>query len=274
MLGSISSAFSADLQVFTNARLVNSPANDGDSFLVEMDGKPAQIIRLYFVDCPETSTSSMSDAQRVREQARYFGLSDAAGTVHFGHEAKAFVEHLLTQPFTLHTAFSSALGRSASGRVYGFITTADGKDLASLLVQNGFARTHGTGRVTPDGVAANEMVERLRDMETAAMLKRVGLWSQSDPERIAELRGKQRSEDDELKDLQKQATKNPSSQGLLDLNVASKEALESIKGIGPALAERIIAGRPYAAVDDLLRVKGIGPKSLEKIRPYVGIDKK
>ena len=272
IFGGILPSFAADLQMFSNVRLVNNPANDGDSFFAESDEKSFHV-RLYFVDCPETSTSSKSDAQRVREQARYFGLSPATRTIHFGNEAKTFVERILAKPFTVHTAFASALGRSAKGRVYGFIITADGDDLASLLVKNGFARTHGIGRKTPNGIPRNEMIERLRDLETSAMLKRIGIWSESDPERIAEFRAKQRSEDQELKELQSQVKKARFSDGLLDLNIASKEKLMFINGIGPVLAERIIAGRPYKTVDGLIKVKGIGSKKLEKIRPYVVIGK-
>ena len=272
IFGGILPSFAADLQMFSNVRLVNNPANDGDSFFVEADGKTFHV-RLYFVDCPETSTSSKSDAQRVREQARYFGLSPATRTIHFGNEAKTFVERILAKPFTVHTAFASTPGRSAKGRVYGFIITADGDDLASLLVKNGFARTHGIGRKTPNGIPRNEMIERLRDLETSAMLKRIGIWSESDPERIAEFRAKQRSEDQELKELQSQVKKARFSDGLLDLNIASKEKLMFINGIGPVLAERIIAGRPYKTVDGLIKVKGIGSKKLEKIRPYVVIGK-
>jgi len=272
MFGAILPSFADDLQMFSNARLINNPANDGDSFFVETNGKSFHV-RLYFIDCPETSVGSKSDAQRVREQTRYFGLSDATRTIHFGNEAKTFVDHILVKPFTVHTAFASALGRSAKGRVYGFITTADGNDLASLLVKNGLARTHGIGRETPDGVSRDEMIERLRDLEMSAMLKRVGIWSESDPDRIAELRAKQRSEEQELKELQNRVKKAKSPQGLLNLNTATEKELQSINGIGPVLSERIIAGRPYRTVDDLLKVKGIGPKKLEKIRPYFVIGK-
>jgi competence ComEA-like helix-hairpin-helix protein len=273
MFGGILPSFSADLQMFSNGRLINDPANDGDSFLVEANGKSFHV-RLYFVDCPETSISFKSDAQRVREQTRYFGLSDAKRTIHFGNEAKTFVDHVLAKPFTLYTDFASALGRSPKGRMYGFIITADGNDLASLLVKNGFARTHGVGRKTPAGTSRDEMFEILRDMEISAILKHIGIWSESDPDRIAELRAKQRSEDQELKELQSQVKKAPSPQSLLELNTASKKELQSIKGIGPVLAERIIAGRPYRTVDDLLKVKGIGPKKLENIRPYFVVGKK
>jgi len=267
MFGGIFPSFSADLQMFSNVRLVNNPQNDGDSFVVIAAGKHLNV-RLYFVDCPEISVSSNSDAQRVREQTRYFGLTSAERIIHFGNEAKAFVDHILDKPFTVHTAFASALGRSAKGRVYGVITTSDGDDLASLHVKNGFARTHGIGRKTPDGVPRDEMIERLRDLEISAMLKRVGIWSETDPDRIAELRAKQRSEESELQEIKNQVTKAKSPQGSLDLNTATERELQFISGIGPVLAARIIAGRPYETVDDLLKVKGIGPKKLEKIRSY------
>ena len=72
--------------------------------------------------------------------------------------------------------------------------------------------------------------------------------------------------------LKLEKTKSP--KGLLDLNSASKEKLMSIDGIGPVLSARIISGRPYKTVDDLLKVKGIGPKKLENIRPYFVVGKK
>ena len=265
-------SYAADLQMFSSVRLVNNPANDGDSFFVEAGGKSFHV-RLYFVDCPETSTSFKSGAQRVREQARHFGLSPAARAIHFGNEATTFVERILAKPFTVHTAFASTPGRSAKGRVYGFIITADGDDLASLLVKNGLARAYGIGRKTPNGISRDEMIERLRDLETSAMLKRIGIWSESDPERIAEFRAEQRSDDKELEDLQRNGGKDKSPQDPLDLNTVTEKELQSIKGVGPALAKRIIAGRPYKAVDDLLKVKRIGPKILEKIRPYVVVGK-
>jgi competence ComEA-like helix-hairpin-helix protein len=267
VLGYASLLCAANLQELSNGKLISDPENDGDSFFVEADGKTFRI-RLYFVDCPETSAASKTDARRVRGQTRHFGLSAATRTIHFGIEAATFVENALAKPFTIHTAFASALGRSSKGRVYAFITTADGDDLASLLVKNGFARTYGLGRKTPDGVSKNEMKERLRDLEISAMLKRVGIWSESNPEKIAEFRAEQRREDYELQGIQNQATKSELPQGLININTATERELRSVKGIGPSLAKRIIAGRPYSNINDLLKVKGIGPKNLKKFRPY------
>jgi competence ComEA-like helix-hairpin-helix protein len=58
----------------------------------------------------------------------------------------------------------------------------------------------------------------------------------------------------------------------LNINTASREALEALPGIGPTLAGRIVEGRPYRRVEDLLRVKGIGEKTLEGIRALVGVE--
>jgi len=61
---------------------------------------------------------------------------------------------------------------------------------------------------------------------------------------------------------------------LINLNTATKKELQTIKGIGPVLSIRIATGRPYKTIDNLIKVKGIGPKTLEKIRPYLVVDEK
>lgn len=49
----------------------------------------------------------------------------------------------------------------------------------------------------------------------------------------------------------------------IDINRSSAEALETLPGIGPTLARRIIDGRPYADVYELDRVEGIGPETID-----------
>jgi hypothetical protein len=57
----------------------------------------------------------------------------------------------------------------------------------------------------------------------------------------------------------------------IDVNTASPEDLASLRGVGPVVAARIVAGRPYASADDLRRVEGIGAKTLQTMRPRVRV---
>lgn len=62
----------------------------------------------------------------------------------------------------------------------------------------------------------------------------------------------------------------------VNLNTATAQQLELLPGIGPALAQRIIEERArrgaFKSVDDLDKVKGIGPRTLAKLRPLVRVD--
>jgi competence protein ComEA len=62
----------------------------------------------------------------------------------------------------------------------------------------------------------------------------------------------------------------------LDLNRASASALRQLPGVGPTLAERVVACRemqgPFRQVDDLRRVPGIGPATLERLRPHLFVE--
>lgn len=66
---------------------------------------------------------------------------------------------------------------------------------------------------------------------------------------------------------------SPSPREPLDLNRATAAQLESLPGIGPALAARILAKRDslngFGTIDDLRRVRGIGPATLARLRPYL-----
>ena len=57
---------------------------------------------------------------------------------------------------------------------------------------------------------------------------------------------------------------------LLDLNTAPQKELEALKGVGPATAKKIVAGRPYKSVDDLAKA-GIPKGTIEGIRPLVTV---
>jgi hypothetical protein len=55
----------------------------------------------------------------------------------------------------------------------------------------------------------------------------------------------------------------------VDVNRASAVELTALPGIGPGLAARIVAARPFAGVDELRRVRGLHRATLERLRPLV-----
>jgi competence protein ComEA len=66
-----------------------------------------------------------------------------------------------------------------------------------------------------------------------------------------------------------------SAGGLININTASATELETLSGIGEVLAATIIEYRtqngPFASVEDLLDVSGIGPATLDEIRDQVTV---
>ena len=63
------------------------------------------------------------------------------------------------------------------------------------------------------------------------------------------------------------------AQFTLDINTADWPELSQLPGVGEAIARRIVESRaaegPYADLDALQRVRGIGPKTLDQMRPYL-----
>jgi competence protein ComEA len=72
------------------------------------------------------------------------------------------------------------------------------------------------------------------------------------------------------------ATEEPSSGGdgeLININTASLEELDSLPGIGPTIAQRIIdyreANGPFQTIEDIMNVSGVGPSTFDQIKDKI-----
>ncbi len=65
---------------------------------------------------------------------------------------------------------------------------------------------------------------------------------------------------------------NPDQVRCINANVASEQELKRVPGIGGAIARRLIEARPFSAIDDLLRVKGISERKLREVRAFTGLE--
>ncbi len=255
----------AGLHHFDDVRLLDRPGNLADSFWVELDGE-AHHLRLYYIDSPKATAINESDIKRLREQAGYWRLTEPECLMAGAEESKHVMHLALLEPFIVHTAFAQAPGRADESKIYAFVTTAIGDDLATLLVGKGLARTRGVGRITPVGLSRAEMIARLRDFELMAAIEGIGLWGASDPDFIEALR---RERGDDLTTLHDFLYPVSRPDQLLDPNQASSDQLQQLPGIGPIISERIVRGRPYGDWSELVEVKGIGPVVLRKLSPYL-----
>ena len=286
---------SKDWIVLENCRLIENPANDGDSFHASA-GEKEYLFRLYMVDAPETDEIKPG---RLVEQAKYFAIT-VPQAIEVGRAAKEFAREKLSEPFTVFTRMSDAMGSSNLERVYAFVQTKDG-DLGEQLVRNGLARNHGR-KATPPGLKdSRSEVEKLQQFEDAARQEKIGGWGvnagrlnvraqkpvsfsvfvpgKSARPRAAPLANSPASISAMPAPTSSIATTTPSETkgshakempelGKIDVNTATEKELRSVPGVGPVMAARIIAARPFRSADDLKKMNGIGDKNYAKIRPY------
>lgn len=285
---------SKDWIVLKDCRLIPNPANDGDSFHVSA-GEKEYLFRLYFVDAPETDEMI---PRRLVEQAKYFAIT-VPQAIEIGRAAKEFTHQKLSEPFTVFTHMSDAMGRSRLERFYAFVQTKDG-DLGEQLVRNGLARIYGY-KVAPPTLRNSRLeIEKLQQFEDQARQEKIGAWGVN-PGRsntraanptlfgyFLSSRNSQRSATPAVSPsilafipklyasaapastpkANKSHPKEKTPLGEIDIDTATEKELTTVPGIGDVMAARIIAARPLRSADDLKRVSGIADKKYAKMRPY------
>jgi competence protein ComEA len=268
-------AAAADLVAVAGCTLVAADWADGDSFPVRTPDGEVHTVRLYGADCLEQHVSGETDARRLR---RYFGITsarpDAAASIalakDLARQSTEETRRFLAAPFTIHTSFADARGDGRHKRIYAFVFDAEGRDLAAHLVSAGLARAYGVGRTTLAGDSAEEYRETLADLELRAAKRGAGIWAHTDWNALPAERRQERDEEREL-GAAVDATGPPPGY-VVEINSASREDLMRLPRVGEALANRIIEGRPYRRLTDLLEVDGIGPSTYRNLKPMLRIE--
>lgn len=256
-------------EVLENCQLVQADYNDGDSFLIKY-GDQSDVFRLYYVDCPETYATYMD---RVRDQARYFSITTDE-VLASGELASKFSKLFLRGSFTVITKWEDARG-SGKQRYYALIKK-DERYLSTELVQNGLARIYGmpTKQAWPTGDSPRTYLSRLKNAEREAQRSSTGIWavggSSAQMAGLDQLRQSVEGDNAAPMALSQGTPRRASSKnGMLNVNTATAAELETLPGIGPALAGRIIAARPIATIDSLVEISGISDKTLNGFRSLI-----
>jgi endonuclease YncB( thermonuclease family) len=176
-----SKAISQGWTIYDNCQLVDHHNNDGDSFHIKLPDGSKQEFRLYFVDTPESKFKRYRDgqtnAQRISQQARYFGDITPEAATELGAEAKEFTLKLLSK-----TNFQIATKHEAvyqSGRFYCHLKVpfnGENRSLDEILTERGYVRIITQPSDLPDGTKAQEHRNQLRQMETIAKRQKFGGW--------------------------------------------------------------------------------------------------
>ncbi|MCZ6674733.1 MAG: helix-hairpin-helix domain-containing protein [Verrucomicrobia bacterium] len=246
----INVASGAEWMELNNCRFISNGINDGDSFMIKHNGTP-YVFRLYWVDTPEERDDYPA---RLREQAEYFGITPKE-VEQIGREAKLFTREFLKGNLTIYTQWENGQG---TGQRYYAVVNSDKGNLIEALVKRGLARIYGYIKAWPEEKSIDQFRRRLWKLEKQAKEDGRGAWASGidvwDPF-----------------DYQKKLAALPDLEGKLNINTATKEELVLLPGIGLTYSQRIIAARPFRSIEDLIKVKGIGPKTFARIKDRVSI---
>ena len=179
-------------------------------------------------------------------------------TYFYSAEAKAELKKLVADKKIIITGPEREIPEHKFGRYYAYVLAIDSSGNVTHVNREmllaGAARHSDYARHSQDSVVA------FRKYIEEAEFQGVGMWSQPDSLGMRVQTEKAAM----LEDLYP-----------LNLNIATQQEIELIPSIGPGRASSIIAYRQengsFGAVEDLLKIKGIGPATLEKLRQFVTV---
>lgn len=180
--GSLTSERSGSYETYRNCTLVSDRTNDGDSFRVLFPDGRKEIVRLYFVDSPEsdfrTYRGGETNHRRIQEQAASLGGITPEHAVDIGKEAKSFtLKHLAKAPFTIYTVWDSPFRDRRYHALVELSFSGKPRFLHELLVEKGYARIHTKGTSMPDGTSKRIHENHLHKLQNNAKSANVGVWA-------------------------------------------------------------------------------------------------
>jgi len=168
-------------EVYRGCTLVAEKNNDGDSFKVRLPDGREEILRLYYVDSPEsafkTYRGGANNHDRINEQARDFANLSPEKTVEVGKLAKKFtLDRLERAPFTIFTKWDSPFNDQ---RYHAFVqVNGEGKPrwLHEELLRSGLARLKTKPAPLPDGTSVENHRRTLEQARQQAVRGKLGGW--------------------------------------------------------------------------------------------------
>ncbi len=300
-------AIHGNWQALNNCVYVANASNDGDSFHISAGGKQ-YLFRLYFVDAPETDAGfkdrvdeqakyfgiTSEQVVQVGKIAKAFTreklaqpftvrtcFQDALGRSRMerfyaivqtatGDLGEQLIENGLAR---IHGASANPVGLPSANvewrKLNGLENAAKAEKVGGWGVNFGrmMARSEKSKNRAPvDPFEAFFHPGRVQNPSAAASSTSSWPFVRQSPaiDNIVSINPSRAST---APSADPRASDLPGSRRI-DINTASATELESIPGIGPVLAQRIIEARPFKSADDLQNVKGIGESRYRKLRTY------
>jgi competence ComEA-like helix-hairpin-helix protein len=226
------------------------PDVDPDTWYDRMRFRDGQIIEV------ELATNLYYPVSLLGIKVPRMWAGDKDSTFFFSEEAFEFVKSTAKNKHVRLSGADDGKPEHRNGRYYAFVELADDKDtifLNQIMLLNGFAQVDQRAR----GIMQDSIIN-FRKYEEEAAYNKVGIWAF--PDSIGKI-------------IQTPEAAIREKLFPLDLNSATEKELEFIPSIGPGRAKMIVDFRTqnglFFTVDDLLKIKGIGPATLEKLKPYV-----
>lgn len=186
---------------------------------------------------------------------------------YFADHALAFVDRLLDDKVVRIMGPGGDIPRAKYGAFHAYVQLKDDDDPDGTIINaNRYLLLHGIGRFSNYYAQHPDSVQQFREYEQQAREQNRGIWAH--PEKIGTR-------------IPRSSITSESGSGStvsfpLNINTATADELQALPGIGPAYSKRIVEYResngPFTNLDQLTQVKGIGPKTLEKLRPNITLD--